>query len=272
MMISVDQNRCKKCGVCITRMKGYCISESEGFPVFDAALCNTCQKCVSICPYQAITVNGVHPTQITSASALDKSKVFSLLERRRSIKKFRKTAIPTEELELILSCASFAPNQNKNLTVNVFSDAISIQEIQKSAAGFVKRFYRLLFGFPVLTLFVSLFMPGLKTIKKKMEYGLDKDTLPENTQVVIVVSGDRRIPVTESSAHYVLAAMMFFAESTGIGSCLMDSVYLALRLDGKARKLLGIEKDVLGAMVLGYSDDNIVNIPKGCEVPIKWKR
>ncbi|MGE5604490.1 MAG: 4Fe-4S binding protein, partial [Bacteroidota bacterium] len=37
-------------------MQGYCISSDSGYPVFDERVCNTCQKCVSICPSQAIMV------------------------------------------------------------------------------------------------------------------------------------------------------------------------------------------------------------------------
>jgi hypothetical protein len=76
--------------------------------------------------------------------------------------------------------------------------------------------------------------------------------------------------VTERSAHYMLATMMYMAEALGIGNCLMDSLYLTLRTNPTLKKRLGIKEDVFGTLVLGYSSERIVNIPRGYEVPIKW--
>jgi hypothetical protein len=50
----------------------------------------------------------------------------------------------------------------------------------------------------------------------------------------------------------------------------MDSIYLALRTNKRICKKLHIVNDVLGVMVLGYSSENIINIPHGYEVEIYW--
>ncbi len=63
-MISVDKVKCKKCGICISLMEGYCITGKEGYPVFDFSICNLCKKCVAVCPYQAIMINNIHPEKI----------------------------------------------------------------------------------------------------------------------------------------------------------------------------------------------------------------
>jgi MinD superfamily P-loop ATPase len=115
MLISLDKEKCLKCGVCSARMKGYCISAEDGFPIFNDILCNTCQKCVAICPSQAIMVNGIYPQKITDESILDPQMILSMLEKRRSIKKYSDKEIPREIIEKIISVAKYAPNQNKNI-------------------------------------------------------------------------------------------------------------------------------------------------------------
>jgi hypothetical protein len=50
----------------------------------------------------------------------------------------------------------------------------------------------------------------------------------------------------------------------------MDAVYLTFRMNGKLRRKFGIREDVLGALVLGYSDEQIVNIPQGYELDITF--
>jgi len=87
-MISIEKAHCTKCGVCIRIAKGYCIDESEGYPVFDLAICNTCQKCVAVCPYRAIMVNDTYPDKIDGAAKRDHFDLLPLLERRRSTKHF----------------------------------------------------------------------------------------------------------------------------------------------------------------------------------------
>lgn len=270
MMIAVDKNKCKRCGVCFNMMKGYCITQKDGFPMFDETICNTCQKCVSICPSQAITVNGSYPERIDETKQVDSEQIHSLFEKRRSTKHFKEKAIPREIIEKIVSVAKYAPNQNKNLSVQVIDEKQLINEIDKSAIAFVKTIYRIIFGFKPLELLIRLIYKDIETIKRKMEHGSFQRVIYENTQVIIIVSGNKKIAVTERSAHYMLATMMYMAESLGIGNCLMDSIYLAIRTNRKLRKRLKIEEDVFGVLVLGYSNENVKNIPRGYEVDVRW--
>ncbi len=270
MMIAVDKDTCTKCGVCIQMMKGYCIAEQDGFPVFDATLCNTCQKCVSICPSQAITVNGIHSDRISEMHQADPEQIYSLFEKRRSIKHYKKQPIPREVVTKIVSVAKYAPNQNKNLSVLVIDDMQRIAEIDKAAIAFVKTMHRVLFGFKPVELLCRLFYKDIGALKKKMEHNSFQRVINENTQVIIMVTGNKKVPVTERSAPYMLATMMCMAESLGIGNCLMDSIYLTLRTNRKLRKKLKIQEDVFGVLVLGYSNENVKNIPRGYEVNVRW--
>jgi nitroreductase/NAD-dependent dihydropyrimidine dehydrogenase PreA subunit len=270
MTIAVDRNKCKQCGVCFKMMKGYCITQKDGFPVFDETVCNTCQKCVSICPSQAITVNGVYPKKIDETKQVDSEQIYALFEKRRSTKHFKEKPIPKEIIEKIVSVAKYAPNQNKNLSVLVIDEKQLINEIDKSAIAFVKTMHRILFGFRPVELLIRLFYKDIGTIKRKMELNSFQRVIYENTQVIIIVTGNQKIPVTERSAPYMLATIMYMAESLGIGNCLMDSIHLALRTNRKLRKRLKIEEDVFGVLTLGYSDENIKNIPRGYEVDVRW--
>lgn len=251
-------------------MKEYCITEKDGFPVFDESICNTCQKCVSICPAQAITVNGIYPDKIDETRNIDFEQIYYLFEKRRSIKHYMDKTIPKEIIEKIVSAAKFAPNQNKNLSVLVIDDKLLINEIDKAAITFVKKMYRILFGLKPVESIIRLIYKDIGALKKKMEHNSFQRVINENTQVIIIVTGNKRVAVTASSAHYMLATMMCMAESLGVGNCLMDSIYVTLRTNRKLRKRLKIEEDVLGVLVLGYSNENVKNIPRGYEVNVRW--
>jgi nitroreductase/NAD-dependent dihydropyrimidine dehydrogenase PreA subunit len=273
-MISVDKVKCIKCGTCISMMEGYCISSKEGYPVFDFSVCNLCKKCVAVCPSQAIMINNVYPDKIKNNNPVSPSDLKKMFEKRRSIKHFKKQRIPRRILEDIVSVAKYAPNQNNNILLLVIDDSDLIDKIDKKALSFVKFFYRLFFSIKPLVSLFDRFFKGLKVIKRKMELTLktEKHVVKKNTQALIIAVGDRKAPVTESSAYYVLATMMYYAEALGIGTCLMDSLKITFRTNKSLREKIKIKKDVLGVLSLGYSNENIVNIPRGYELNIQWNK
>jgi hypothetical protein len=129
-----------------------------------------------------------------------------------------------------------------------------------------------MFGFKPLTLLIKMFYRETHIIRRKMEHDLfiSARIVKENTQALIILTGDKSIAVTKSSAQYMLANMIYMAQSMGVGSCLMDSLLLTLNHTRALRKSLKIQDDVLGVLSLGYSNENIVNIPKGYEIDIRW--
>ena len=269
-MITLDKNRCTKCGKCIKHMKNYCISEENGYPVFDYSLCNICQKCVAICPSQAIMVNGKHPDKLGEKHKITPDLLIPLFEQRRSIKLFQDKKISPDIIKQISVAAKYAPNQNKNLSVHAVTDPGLIGLLDKYAFRFTKTWYRLLFGFRPVIWFIKIFSRKLDVIKKKMEVSIKykRRGIPENTQAVLIVTGNKRVPVTANSAPFMMASMMYMAEALGIGTCLNDALMITLRIYRKVRKVLNIKEDIFCVMLLGYSAEKIVNIPRGYELKV----
>ena len=275
-MVTVDHNKCTQCSICITNFRDYCISEQNGFPVIDYAICNQCQKCIAICPQQAFTMNRVAPLKIAGVEKLGYEELVSFLRLRRSIKKFIQKDIPADIIEKIARSAKYAPNQNKNIDILIIDDPQLIQTIDAYALHFVKRWYVLLFKFKPATWFFSLFAKSLPVVKKKMELDLKvkQRVVKENTNVLLVALGNPKVPVTELSAQYLLGTMILTAQSLDVGSTLMDSLKLTFNLSKQLKKQLGISKTdkVLGVLALGYTGEKIVNIPQGYEIKLHWNK
>ena len=221
-------------------------------------------------------MNGKQPTKIEEPLRIVADDLIELLRRRRSIKKFKDCKIPKEVLLEIASVAKYAPNQNKNIEIVIIDDSNLIDKIDRSALKYILRFYRILFSMKFLTGFFQLFSNSLQTIKKKMEYDLhmNKHVVKENTQGLYLLIGNPKVPVTESSAQYLLSTMIIFAEALGIGSCLMDSLKLSIDETWAIKNAIGIPKNakVLGVLAVGYSNECIINIPQGYEIDISWNR
>ena len=271
--IAVDTERCTKCGTCLSLYDGYCMSDVDGYPVIDTEICNLCQKCVAVCPSLAITVNGARAEQITDGTpVVSPEQLERFLERRRTTKRFGDRPIERSVLARIAGAATYAPNQNKNIDLRIVDDQRFLRLLDECAMRWARRLYRVLFGFRPLTRFFGLFSSGLPQIRKKMERDLyrEKRILKEGTQAVIILTGRRRVPVTQESAHYLAATIMLMAESLGVGTCLMDSLARVLGSNRGLRRTLGIRADVLVVMALGYSAEGVVNIPRGYEVRVAW--
>lgn len=274
--VTIDRNRCTRCGICVRRYQGYCINEADGKPEIDDSLCNQCQRCISICPQQAILMNGVAPLPLSGDHRLNWSDYVDFMRRRRSTKKFQDEPVPRELLEEIAASARYAPNQNKNIDLLVIDDHEIISRIDAAALKMVRRWYRIFFFSRMLIRFFSLFSGSLPAIKKKMEYDLfvRGRIVKDNTQALIFTLGNPRVPVTEASAQYLLSAMLWSAEVLGVGSTLMDSLKHAANMNKKLRKTLGIgrKEKILGVLSLGYTAERIVNIPQGFKIRTSWNR
>jgi nitroreductase len=253
-------------------MEGYCISSVDGYPVLDEDLCNTCQKCVAVCPSRALLVDGVRPDRIEGEDAASAEELVSLFERRRSTKRFKAVPIPKELIERVVSVAKYAPNQNKNIAILVIDDPQLIALVDEEALAFVRVLYRLLFAWNPLSPLISLVSRNFRTIRRKMEYDLLRrgHVVKDNTQALIVLVGDRATPTTASSALYLAGTMLYMAEVLGLGTCLVDSILLAFRTRRRLRKRFRIQTDALAVLALGYSDERVLNIPRGYEVELRW--
>ena len=273
-VVTVDREKCNGCGICIRRFEGYCISEQAGMPVIDYAICNVCQKCVAICPTGAFLVNNTEPERIEGIKTLEPEELRGLLSRRRSTKLFKDERLSRSTIEEIVSAAKYAPNQHKNIDAVVVTKAQLLEEIDRAALRFYKRIYTALFSVKVLTRLLRLFASDLYTIKRKMEYDLliRRQILKPGTQALVVLVGNTRASVTESSAQYLLATMIVLAEALGVGSCLMDSIKIVMNNNRKLRQVVSIDRGVkiLGVLALGYSAERILNIPRGYELNIRW--
>lgn len=273
-MVTIDTSKCIHCGICLESMGGYCLHDNNGVISIDYSICSECQKCIAICPKQAFLQNGEPPVKIEKPVLLNADDLEVFLQKRRSIKRFKNQPIPPGILEKIAIVGQYAPAMNKEIEVIIVDKKEILDQIDHEALEYVKSMYNLLFKSRLVYSFIRLFAKTLPVIKRKMERDLfeKKQIIKKNTQALILLTGSTKIPVTESSAQFYLANMVFYSEAIGLGSCLMDSLKLALNSRKALKKALKIPKGhkVLGVLSLGYPDEKIVNIPRGGKIKIGW--
>jgi len=112
-LISVDQEKCTKCGACINECPTFVLSMGKAGP--EAVLpevCLECGHCVAICPHEAIDYMKTpltHQLDLTQFPRLSADEAQCFLRSRRSIRSYLKKSVPRAELLKLVEVARFAP-------------------------------------------------------------------------------------------------------------------------------------------------------------------
>jgi nitroreductase len=239
-------------------------------------LCSTCGQCVAICPQQALSWDGVAPvaydrTRLPSAEQLEE-----LFKQRRTIRLFRPDKIDRTLVEEIVGYGIYAPTNNYALRAIVVDDPVTIEWfdaiIMRSVARLYNLFFRSNWAFKVL----SAITPAVNSkLKVKMKRGLERGRSYETPPAAVVfVVGDRRIPLSEASAHYALYTMILCAQARGVGSRIKSAGPMSLDRSRAARKHLGLQRQehILGTLDLGWPAVRFRNKVEGKTIRIQWNR
>ena len=60
-MLTIDHDKCIRCGMCVRICHEGCMALDEGRLAIDHALCSTCTQCIAICPQQALSWDHAAP-------------------------------------------------------------------------------------------------------------------------------------------------------------------------------------------------------------------
>jgi nitroreductase/NAD-dependent dihydropyrimidine dehydrogenase PreA subunit len=121
--ISIDQDKCNQCGLCVTRCQ-YCYSDNDGEIAgqADEVTCNLCGHCVSLCPTDAIDHQMMNMDNFPPAGKqvqFDADDFIAFLRRRRSHRHFKNKAIPRATLETLVDICRYAPTGSNRQQVEI---------------------------------------------------------------------------------------------------------------------------------------------------------
>jgi nitroreductase len=90
--------------------------------------------------------------------------------------------------------------------------------------------------------------------------------------IYILVVGDKKAPVSEASAQYALANIMYYAQVKGVGTCLWANGPLFIDKHRASRQPSGLQSNerVFGAMYMGYLTIKFHNKVSGKEMGVQW--
>lgn len=256
-VINVDESSCGGCGECVAMCgRGVFAIEDGHSVVKNPNICMGCGHCFAICPAGCITFNGVGANdvaQVGESCLVKYSDLASLMESRRSIRRYKKEKIPQSVLEQIFSDCRYAPTACNTMgnSFTVISDDNTLREISK------------------LTRDALRVLPATAAMADKVQ----ECHIISGAQLLIV-GGSNMIANPVDS---VIAAEEFelLALTKGIGCCWAGFVTMAVSTYPQLRELLkskGLDVDrySFSVMSIGYPDETYVRVPPRPEPKIVW--
>ena len=273
--ITLEAIKCSRCGLCATICHEHCIQLAENGPIIVAEFCSTCSQCIAVCPTRALAWNHIPPDRYDRHRLPLPEQLDELFKERRSIRHFKPQPIDRVLLEEIVSYGIFAPTENFQLRAIIVDDPLILAELEETLMRLTQRVHRWVFGLPLLlplARMLGLAHTYLRT-KAKVDNVVRRGHYFRGAPAAFVlIIGLRKIPLSEASAQYALANLMYYAQVKGIGSYLCGNGQLFLDKNRSFRNHLGLQRgeSILGALFLGYPAIKFSNKVNGKRLPVQW--
>ncbi|HPG33252.1 MAG TPA: nitroreductase family protein [Lentimicrobium sp.] len=252
--IRIDTEKCSGCGQCIRVCKDFnFVLENNKVKISNTPAfgCMGCGHCMAICPADAIEISGREFSKDDlfdlprEESAASYGQLYSLLQRRRSMREFLDKKVEPEIVDKILDAARTSPMGLPPSDVNVL-----ILDSKEKSRRFAEDFCEYLYGMRwfVSKWFLILMKPLWGKANDELFKGFVKplfDVFIKNMNAGInLVNYDAPLamyfygsPYTDPADPIVAATTaMYAAESLGLGTCMLGGVHPLIQNGKKARK------------------------------------
>ncbi|AIQ11299.1 nitroreductase family protein [Paenibacillus durus] len=244
-LITVDQAKCAKCGICINECPEQALKLGDNGPeeVYPQN-CIACGHCVAVCPREAIDNKKTPLADQTSSRNLPKlspEEAENFLRSRRSIRSYRNAPVPREKLIQLVNIAHYAPTGS------------NLQGVS----------YKIIDNKDVINRAVAIAVEGLENdaglsqgrnnfFKPYHEQGID--TILRGAPALVLAIADENFPRGRENSILSLAYLELYAPTLGLGSCWAGIFEkIALQDHSPMLKLFNIPegKKITGAVMVG---------------------
>lgn len=241
---------CVKCGICAEVCPIGIISLDQGVPKLTApAACVRCGHCVAACPHAALDhskapLAGQVP--LGDAPVLDAATAARFLRSRRSVRRYRTEAVPSDTLLKLLDIARFAPTggNTQGLSYLVVGDRELMKKITATVIDWIEQ---------QASEGVAWVRPYARIASVYRTTGYD--VVLRDAPHLIVALAPKNFAIGEKNTRYSLAYAELYAPSLGLGTCWAGFFEMcAFAAYPELYELLAIPENmtITGAIMAGY--------------------
>ncbi len=252
-VISIDAEKCNKCGLCVSVCKDFGLVMTENSvvvsenPLFG---CVGCGHCMAICPTKAIEIHGrtLSSDQLFDLPEIGRianyNQLLTLLERRRSIREFTDKEVENELVEKILSAAQTAPMglPPSDVSVMVINGKLKnrafaqdfctyLQGMRWIVSDWFLTIMRPFWGKANDDMFRGFMKPAINAYTSKMKEGIN--LVNYDAPLAMYFYGS---PYADPADPIIAATYaMIAAESLGLGTCMLGAIHPFIQNGRKAK-------------------------------------
>lgn len=251
--IKIRNELCNGCALCVSVCNDFCLILENGKAQKSETSffgCYACGHCMAICQTGAIEISGREISPDDLFDLPDKKKTISytqlltLLQHRRSIRKFKNLPVESDVVEKILTASKSAPMGLPPSDVNVL-----VLNGKEKTRAFAKDFSNYLKGMKFMTsrfllalmrpfwgkvndeIFKGFVSPLFKVYTDEMDKG--NNYITYDAPLALYFYGS---PYSDPADSIIAATYaMITAETLGLGSCMIGGIHPLIQNGRKAR-------------------------------------
>ena len=229
----------------------------ESGPEIDQAVCRYCTQYVAACPNRALLWDDTNPVAFERQRLPSAEQLDELFKERRSIRRLKRKKIDRVVLYEIASYGIYAPTHTFDLRVIIVDDESLIASLDQAIGKNCRLIYNLAYRFKLAGILVTWFGFGeeMYRAKPKLEGAMRMDhAFYSMPTALILIAGNKKVPLSSDSAQYALANMMYYTQVSGVGTCLWGNGPFFIDKNKLARQQLGSNpgERIYDAMYMGY--------------------
>jgi len=268
----VDHSKCTRDGVCVLSCPiGLLRTGADGHPEpvpHAEQRCVRCGHCVSVCPKGALSLDGVSPEGLISLKKdwrPSPEQAEQFLKGRRSIRAFRPQPVPRDEIERMLTTATYAPSGHNSQPVSwtVVYERDDVQRIARATVDWMRR--------AVADKSPMAAALGMDTLVADWDAG--KDSICRSAPHLVIARAPEKLPTAALSCALATTYLDLAAVSRGAGTCWAGFVFVGAGLSPEVAAALRLPEGqkAFGISMLGYPKFEYRRIPARNPPRIQWQ-
>ncbi len=263
-VITIDESKCKKDGLCARECMSGIIRLPEGgypeLPEDNEAMCRQCGHCLAVCPHDALSHEAVHVEDsplIKKELAINEAQAVQFLRTRRSIRSYTDKPVERKTIEKLIEIARYAPTGANCQLVEwvVISGSDRVHEI---AAGAVRCLREMLDKDPSIAVAAPYLPPTLA------RFDAGSDTVLRNAPALVIASAPLEASNGMVDVSLALSYLDLMAPVMGLGTCWAGLLQRAILYSPAFKESLGVPPAhrYHYPMMLGYHNLKYYRLPE----------